>query len=365
MGASIGKMGYVRISSGVIEVNETEEQRIIIDKISGEIEKVIIKYNKKCSEDVRIRIFTSDGEKIIDVSGNQNGIYYPRNWNAMNQKYIGTNVMSEYVTPTTEKFVEDGNMLILVVGEGIDDIIDNIEIVINGIMDKQDDINEAEKADDIINKSMAYKADAPVTSDTSGVFNPIHGRRRRIKKYMEKVLGEIMKSEEINLDVEKQTEGIKEMSEFITDSVYGRKFEGVSRMISDRIKDYLVRALQKGYPVEKIRDHIARQGKGEIGIMQAEMIARTEIQALQNAVREWSYKKLDKENKFKFKWIGSKDNRICKACFELIDETEKGVSIDELRKLVKEKSNKHFPKLENREWTVHPTDRCTFVKVVD
>ncbi len=358
-------MGYVRISIGKIEVNETEEQRIVTDKISGEIEKVIIKYNDDCSEDVRVRIFTSDGEKIIDVSGNKNSIYYPRNWDAMNHKYIGANVMSEFVTPTTEKFVEDGNMLILVEGEGIDDVIDNIEIMINGIITKPEtEINNEEKANDIINKSMVYKADATVTSNTPGVFSPVHGRRRRMRKYMQKVLNDTMVMEKTNISIEKKEEGTKEMSEFITDSVYDRKFEGLSKRISDRIKDYLVRSLQKGYPLEKIRDYIVRQGRGEISMMHAETIARTEVQALQNSVREWSYKKLDPKKEFKFKWIGPTDDRTTTVCKNIKDKTINGVLLDELRKIVKEESIKGgFDG--SREWTPHYSCRHTFLRHFD
>lgn len=366
-------MGYIRISTGNIEVNQEEEQRIIIDNISGEIEKVIIKYNTKCSEDIRVRIFTSDGEKIIDVKGNKNSIYYPRNWSVMNQKYSKVNVLSEYISPPNDKYVEDRNLLIIVEGNGIRDIINNIDVLINGEFTKSENKEtDEEKSNDIINKSNSYKEDGSVTSNTPGVYNPVFGgRRRRIKKYMMKVLKDLIKSEEISLDITKQETGLKEMSEFITDSVYNKKFDGLSKKISDRIKDYMIKGLQEGYSLEKIRDYIVNQGKGSVNLMQAEVIARTEIQALQNAVREWSYKKLDPKNEFKYKWLGPDDIRRTLQCEEVVKRTKDGVSMKQLREIIadeadKAKAREDLPSdFDVRDFTGHFQCRHTFVRIFD
>ncbi len=359
------EMDYVRVSTGKVEINKGEEERIVTEQISGEIEKVILMYDKNCSEDTRIKIFTSDGEKIMDVVGNQNGIYYPRNWNVMNQKYQEINVASEYTMPPIEKYVNHGYMLIVVEGGGVLDIINKIELLINGNITKSEEtITEEQKADDIINKSIAYKEDATINSETEGVYNPVHGRRRRIKEYMKKVLQDTIEKEKVSMDITKQESGLEEMSEFITDSVYSKKFDGISKAISDRIKDYLVRALNKGYPIEKIRDHIVREGRGEVALMQAETIARTEIQALHNAVREWSYKKIDKENKFLYRWHGPDDDRVTLVCKNIKARTIKGVSLDKLREIVKEESIKGgFDG--SREWTPHYSCRHTFLRHFD
>ena len=195
-------MDYVRVSTGKVESNKEEEKRIVTEQISGEIEKVIIMYDKNCSEDTRIKIFTSDGEKMMDVVGNQNGIYYPRNWNVMNQKYQETNVASEYTMPPAEKYTNHGYMLIVVEGGGMQDIINKIELLINGKVTKsEEETTEEQKADDIINKSMAYKEDGAVTSNTPGVYNPIFGRRRRIKEYMKKILEDTIKIEKASLSI--------------------------------------------------------------------------------------------------------------------------------------------------------------------
>ncbi len=359
-------MDYVRVSTGKVEVKEGEEERIVTEQISGEIEKVILMYDENCSDETRIKIFTSDGELIMDVVGNKNGIYYPRNWNVMNQKYQETNVASEYTMPPNEKYSNQGYMLIVVEGGGVLDKIKKIELLINGTISKSEEgIPEEQKADDIINKSIAYKKDGgAVTTSTPGVYNPIHGRRRRVKDYMTKILSEIIKTEKSKLDITKKETGLKEMSEFITDSVYNRKFDGVSVAVSNRIKDYLVRALNKGYSVETIRDHIVREGRGELTLMHAETIARTEIQALHNSVREWSYKKIDPEDEYKYKWIGPNDDRQTVVCKNIKARTINGVSLNELRKVVKEESIKGgFDG--SREWTPHYSCRHSFVRTFD
>ena len=208
----------------------------------------------------------------------------------------------------------------------------------------------------------ANKESAPVTSATSGTYNPVYSHRRKeIERYMQKVLNDILKEEKLELNIEKQNEGIEDMIKFIEESLYSRNFEGVNKTISDRIKDYILTALRKGYPIARITDYIDR--KAGIGIINAESIARTEVQALQNAAREWGYIKIDPDEKLKYKWLGPADDRTTEICDNIKKRTVDGVPLDELRGIVKEESIKGgFDG--SREWTPHINCRHTFVRAI-
>jgi len=387
-------MTYARIITRKILLERGVKTKIITDRIMGKIEKVVIDYEEGCTPETNIMMMTSDGEEFLNVTGNKSSIYYPRNWNAQNQEYIGVNVMSEGVTPTSERYVCAGSILIVLTGAGEKDIIRNISILIEGtlhkagpelydtdwinsVLNKIEERKRISKAgglyeqsgiinpkgnDNFFNARDMTKADAGVSSATTGVYNPVHGRRRRMKKYMEKVLSEILKEEKKSMSIEKQTEGVKDMSEFISDSLFNKKFEGISKVISDRVKDYLVRSLTNGTNPQVMIDHVKRE-KG-IDAIKAETIVRTEIQALQNSVREWSYKKIDPENKNKYFWLSVKDDRQSDVCKRIAEITKNGVPLDKLRETVKEESIRGG--LDgSREWTPHPNCRSTWARKFD
>lgn len=346
-------MSYSRISTGEIILKKRKKVRIVTVKVIGEIEKVIIKFSDKLTNEINIVITTSDGEEILNIVDNKNSIYYPRNWNVMNQKYTGISIAPPNSSPTNEKYVSDGSLFILVEGSGEEDLIHDIEILVKG------EIEVVPKKE--LEKSI-LKSDAPVTTSTTGVSNTRFGIRRRIlERYMQKVLREIIEKEKVSLSIEKQTKGVKEMVESINTNLYDKKFEGFTVAASNSIKEYLVTALKNGYSMSRITKHIMRKGGSSITIVKAEMIARTEIQALQNTVREWSYKKLDPKLEFKYKWLGPNDDRTTKICRTIKSRTSKGVSLNKLREIVKEESIKGgFDG--SREWTPHIFCRHSFVR---
>lgn len=345
---------FVRISTGQISLEKEKELKLVTDEIMGRIEKVLISYGDNCGEEINIKIVTSDDEEILNVTGTKNTLFYPRNWSAMNQSYTAPNVMSETTTPTSERYACDDSLNIIITGSGVDEIINFIEIMIDGEVTPLNGVSYEEF-------ESVEKADAAITSTTTGVFNPIHGRRRRMEKYMTKVLSDLIKEEKVSISIEKQTEGIKDMSEFISDSLFDKQFDGISKTVSERIKDYLVRALTKGYSPQRMIDRVSKE-KG-IDKIKAEVIVRTEIQALQNAVREWSYGKIDPDEKFKYKWIGPSDDRTTKICTNIKSRTLKGVLLSELKEIVNEESIKGGFDA-SREYTPHIKCRHTFVKVV-
>ena len=163
-----------------------------------------------------------------------------------------------------------------------------------GMFEQSPQGSEYEGAPQDIAMSNSIEKDATVTSSTEGVNNPVYSRRKKnIMGYVGKVLQDILKQEKITMPIEKATEGMETMAEFITRNLYSGKFMGMTKSISDIIKDYVVKAALKGYPLAQVVKYIYKKAGKNITKIQAEMIARTEGQALRTAAREWSYKKAD------------------------------------------------------------------------
>jgi hypothetical protein len=107
---------------------------------------------------------------------------------------------------------------------------------------------------------------------------------------------------------------------------------------------------------------IKSMGGANMTPQQAEVIARTESQAVHNKMREYSYKKIDPEGKFKYKWINPLDDRTTDICRHLVSRTTGGVTLDTLKNLVEDESKKAG--FEPREFTPHINCRSTFVRLI-
>lgn len=346
-----------KLTTGRILLNEELKAKLITDKIIGSIEKVVIKYGKDCNEGMNVQVITSDGETLVNYDGNKDCVLYPRNWNVGSQKYVGQNIAPEGGggVLNAAKWVSFGSLIIIFIGQSKEDYIEDLKIIIEGTIESESiDTSDTSGVNKILEN---VTKDAPVTSNTSGVYNPMHRRRRSINEYMKKVMKEILKEEKIEFSIEKQEPG--DMADFVTDSLYGKKFEGMSGTVSDRIKEYMVRALRKGYPMNQIMNYVKRTGKTDI--RQAENIARTETQALQNKVREWAYKTVDPEGQLKYKWLSIPDHRRTSICKNITNRTSNGVTIDELKTIIKEESIKGgFDG--SREFTPHTNCRSSWIR---
>lgn len=335
---------------------DNEVKKVIVTKpIYGEVEKIIVKYKKNSSENLILKIFSSDGELLVSVEGNEDTIFYPRNWNVMNQRYEGISIAPEGSNVLyAEKYVLFGSLVVFVQGASIYDGIDRIDFIIRGEIG--DTITLSKQDAEIITKQEIVKQ-----ACNSGIeHNHVYKRRiRKIQELIQKTFKNIAKSEGKHDLVYKTN--YKELANFIEESLYEGKFDGLSKSLSDLIKEYIVRAMIKGYPIQRIITYIDRKGKDKINRARAEIIARTETQALQNKIREWSYKKIDPEGKFKYKWIGPDDNRTTEVCKRIKERTRAGVTLEQLKKIIHEEAkNAGF---EPREFTPHINCRHTFVRV--
>jgi hypothetical protein len=325
----------------------------VIPNIIGRIEKVKVKYANPSAEDVNLIISTGDGEEILNITGSKDGIWYPRNWNIQNQQYSGINIAGEgQSVMNAERWLVFGSLYIKVTGSLKEDYIKNIEITY-----------EEENQDYFL-----MKEEGAVTTETPRVSNPSYGgpRDRKRRKYF---LTNYLKSElsYITKDTSHQDMLINkadDLRDFIENSVFTRKFDGVTKSMSDLIKDFIIRAITKGYNQERVMKYLDRKG---IPKSQARNIFRTENHELRNKVREWSYNQLPGEQKVK--WIGPNDGRTTNICANIKNKSRKGVTIEELQKIIGEEVEMAISKgelpsnFDPREYTPHFGCRHTFIKI--
>jgi len=204
------------------------------------------------------------------------------------------------------------------------------------------------------------RADSPVTSDTAGVFNPLFSPKRR--KFKENVLAAFKSvqeevEKELNINIIHKAEKSDELVEAITDALFKRKFDGISKLSSDKIKNAILKGILLKQSIPEIMKEIQKYG---VTAEQAEVISRTETQAIQLKMREFNYSEADPNDELKYKWIGPEDDRTSEVCKRITKRTNKGVSMSELKNIIDKEAAKDG--LVAREWTPHPNCRHTFVR---
>ncbi|MCH7759981.1 hypothetical protein IIA15_01050 [candidate division TA06 bacterium] len=205
--------------------------------------------------------------------------------------------------------------------------------------------------------------DAPVVTSTPGAYNPSHRRRRELIEYVGQQIQIVAKEEDLELDIEKQDDIF---IKFLLASTYQKAFQGVSKTLSDQAKAQMVRMLLKQDSMQEIAVYLARKLK--IQDAQAEKIARTEVQAIQNGIREYAFKQSDPEDHNVYKWLGPQDHRTTKICERIKKRSARGVKMDKLRQIVKEEVEKGIKRgelpadFDPREWTPHYQCRHRFIR---
>lgn len=348
-----------RLTIGEIRVGPELKRMLKTTPIRGYIEKIKVEYAHPHAEEAILQIYTEDMENLISIEGSKNGIWYPRNWDVQHQKYMGSNIAAEGSgAMSADRYVSDGPLYIMVQASSPDDYIKSIEIVIDGEIERP-----------YINFFNKDEGGGMVSTNTPGVFNPSHRRRKKLlEKYVTKFMPEItkIKSEQ---DIITKASAEQELKEFIERVMYDSKFSGMSKSISDQIKDFILRAQVKGYDQERVMNYIKRKGGPTMTPSRATLIFRTESHALKTKVREWGYLKTDPEGTMKYKWIGPVDYRTTITCKRIVGRSEKGVSLNELNKIMDEevelaKQREELPTdYEMRDYTPHFQCRHTFIRV--
>lgn len=143
-------------------------------------------------------------------------------------------------------------------------------------------------------------------------------------------------------------------------AVYSKKFDGMGKKLSDRIKDYLIEGVQKNRPEPEMVKAVIEMAGIEKG--DAETIVRTEANALRNKLREISARINDPEGQFKYMWIGPNDYRTTDICTAIKNRSEKGVTLDKLKDIVEDEAHKADPNWDVRDWNPHGNCRHSFIR---
>ena len=182
---------------------------------------------------------------------------------------------------------------------------------------------------------------------------------------LDKVFSDIVKETGSKVDIHKADWNKNEFVDFITTSIYAGSFSGMSKTKSNQVKEYIVKSIKMGYPISRIMKYVSRVGGKSVSLGSAETIANTEIHALKNKMREWSYKKLDPKDERKYKWLGPADHRETVACRNIKRRSVKGVSMKQLKQIIKEESRDMMGlDWDVRDWSPHPNCRHDVVRVV-
>ena len=340
--------GLRRISTGRVELRRGEPLVILTEHIKGEIEKIKIDIDESQSSEINIVITTQDEEEILNITRDKSSIFYPKNTSVINQEMVGSNIQKAKKSLLDERYICDGNLKISLKGSGTKDVIDDIEITVRQLE--------------------VTKSEGTAASSTAGVFNPVSSRRRNITRLITNSIKKVGKEMGKGMPITKAEENIEEMMDFIEDSLYSKKFSGVGKSASDRIKDFIIRSIVEGKDLSKVMKYIERTGGKNINAGQAQLIARTEMQALQNKAREWAFKSFDPNDKEKYKWLGPNDSRVTNTCKAIKKRTSNGVSMDQLKSIVKDESRKAILRGElpsnfkSRDFTPHFSCRHTFIR---
>lgn len=188
-------------------------------------------------------------------------------------------------------------------------------------------------------KKKLAKDGGMVSSSTSGVNNPCHSRRiRHLSNIVRTVQTQIAKEENINIPIEKADEGIDTLAEVMENAIYEDSFDDMDRSISEKIKDYIIRSISRGYKSARVVNYI--KNKGNIPLARANNIYRTESHAIRTEARDFSYDKIDPDNSLKFKWLGPADHRRTTICGNITRRTAHGVTRPELRGIIQDEVDK-------------------------
>jgi len=108
----------------------------------------------------------------------------------------------------------------------------------------------------------------------------------------------------------------------------------------------------------------------KISEQQAADTLETQLTNVLNEAREQGYQRQGDTDDRLFKWVGPADDDKTDACWELLRETNPQYGgeprpLDELKELVKEKREEHYPEFGGAEWSVHWGERDTFVEHFD
>lgn len=145
-------------------------------------------------------------------------------------------------------------------------------------------------------------------------------------------------------------------------------FDTIPDWAASRVGDTLLDSLETrhGWSVDSIAENLQSMSLG-LDDREAEVIARTETQALVNKAREEGYREeFDDIEQERFDWVGPSDDRTTDACEWIKSQIpEEGVRLSTLKELIEEAPNHDdMISTDAREWTPHIQCRHSYTRQV-
>lgn len=160
---------------------------------------------------------------------------------------------------------------------------------------------------------------------------------------------------------------IERLEEAVQSGALFSQFESIPDWAAQDVEEALLDSLETshGWSIDSITENLQSMALG-LSDREAEVIARTETQALVNKAREAGYEEQFDLEEERFNWVGPSDNRTTDACEWIKSQIpENGVTLPDLKALVQE-APEHDPNIDTdpREFTPHVQCRHTYTRQV-
>jgi len=290
---------FQRISYKKLRVQQGSTREFETPLIDGEIEKIFVVFSDKTIAHTSLTIMTSEEERILDVAAQpKTSTYYPRNNNAIGQRYVGRNMQEEghsYV----ERWSIHGRLKLSLRSSGPEDSIEQLDIIIRG---------------------RVFHTNKPTVDLMDALAR--------------KLLSELPDDGNIT-----KQDTLTNVRAALKESVYKQRFSGIDWDTSKAMQAYMVRAITNGYPEKRVLDYLTNKKPG-LSRGLARNIWLNEQHELRNKVREVAFSTTDPEGDAKYNWLGPDDLRTTTTCTVIKRRVndEGGVSLERLRQIIKEES---------------------------
>lgn len=214
----------------------------------------------------------------------------------------------------------------------------------------------------IIGNTNEQRFEGESVHDHSSEGQRMEGESQDVHRNLEVILKREVEEtkKEFKLKFIEKKDSMTDLVNFAKLSLFKKVFDNLSKAQSDKIKSMFLKALvlKTGYR-ELTKKILKITGEDKTG-GEIENIVRTEMNALKNKSREFTFKQADPKGERKYSWISSPDSRRTDTCKRISLRTAKGVSLEKLKEIVKEESKKDFPEFIQRDFQAHYGCRSTF-----
>lgn len=146
---------------------------------------------------------------------------------------------------------------------------------------------------------------------------------------------------------------------------YSASLSRLEGRIRDKISKLVRRAVYENWTQEELENKIKREIK-QLAESRVKTLVRTELQNIFLRAREKIGERFEKRTgrKVMYEWKTTHDSRVCDICRSIERRTRGGVTIEELKRIVREEVTRHGGNYNPaRPFTPHPNDRCVYVPV--